>query len=498
MKKVLGLLLFLIIVLVGVGYWAVFTPSGNSFLQPFVQQFLNQKLPVKAKLEEFRISPLAIKLYVGKDTLIQASGKLDPFKQNFDIHYDLNIAKLEELEPLINQKLRGSLKTKGSVKGDKKKIDIIGKADVVDGKIDYHAVLQNMQPKSLQATITGAKLQKILYMIYQPHFADANINAKIHLTSLDPKALAGDITAKVTQGRTDKAVLTKEFGIEGADIRFTLDDKSVIKNSVVTSDVTLLSSVAKVYSKGAKFDINSISLDAPYKVVIDDLNKLYFVTKQKMRGSVTATGKIKKDKDLLVTLHSDTLGGKIDAKVLNNKVQADINKIKVVQLTHMLYYPKVFDSSMDAKLRYDLATKKGTLHAQAHDGRILPNEMTFLLKQMANFDITREIYKLTELNSTIDDKTIISQLDMQSRLTHISAKDAKVDLDKELVDAKLRIDIKDMPVFVKIQGKLKDPNIKIDAGKMLKARAKKEVKKQLEKRLKDKLPSQVKGIMNLF
>ena len=498
MKKFFGFIVLFVVGVTGGVYWMLYTASGNSFLKPLIEQYLNQKLPVKARLEEFSLSPLGIKLYVGKDTRIQAFGTLDLFKQTFDIDYDLNIARLEELEPLTHQKLRGSLKTKGSIKGDKRKIDIVGRANVADGSADYHLVVQELQAKSLQAQLHKAKLQKILYMLYQPHFADALVNGDVVLKNIDSEALSGRMRAKVYEGRVDRVVIAKEFGIKGAAIRFSFEDTSVIHQGIVTSDMQLLSNVVKLFSRGAKFYIHSAKVVAPYRVQIDDLRRLYFLTKQKMRGALKLQGEIIKDRALTVTLHSKTLGGKIDAKLVNNNLKATIKDIKVVKLTHMLYYPRIFDSSMDANLHYNLATKKGALQAQAYDGRILPNKMTFLLQQMANFDITREIYKVTELNSTINDKIIVSQLDMQSRLTHISANNARVDLAKELVDAKLQIDIKDMPIFVKIRGRLKNPKITIDAGKMLRARAKKEVKKQLQKRLKDKVPSQVKEILNLF
>ncbi len=499
MKKILLFVVVLLLVIFGAAYWALLTKSGNDFLKPYIQSNLNEKLPVKATLKKFRISPLDIELQVGKSTLIKAAGKLDPFTQSFDIDYDVKIAKLEDLEPLIGQKLRGPLYTKGNIKGDKKRIDVVGKADVADGDANYHVVLNDFDPTSLQAKIRHVKLQKVLYMLYQPHYADALIDSDIHLTDLDPEHLGGDVLSHITAGRTDAKVLAKEFGVENAHITFKAIQKSHIKNALVISDIDLLSSVADVHTKKAKFFIPDASLDADYVVKIADLGRLAFLTKQKMRGAVTLTGKVKKDKNLLVTLHSDTLGGRLDAKLLDNDLDAKLKNIKVVALTHMLYYPKVFDSSMDAQLHYDIATKRGKLRAQAHDGRILPNKMSLLLKQMANFDITREVYKLTELNSTIDDKMVVSNLDMQSRLTHISSKEAKLDLDKQQVDAKLRIEIQDRPVYVKIAGKLQDPQIKIDVKELIKGRVKKELQKRLQnKMIKKNIPSAAKGLLNKF
>jgi hypothetical protein len=252
--------------------------------------------------------------------------------------------------------------------------------------------------------------------------------------------------------------------------------------------------VANLVTKGAKFDLKNGVLDSKYTLIISDLNKLYFATKQKMRGSLKVEGAVKKAKNLIVTANSNTLGGKVNIKMVDEDLKAALKGIKVVELTDMLYYPKVFDSIMDANLDYNLASKKGKLLAKAFDGKILPNQMTFLLNQMAKFDITREIYKETVLKSDINDKVIISNLDMKSRLTHITSKNALTDLNKNYIDAKLQIDIKGKPLYVKIKGKIDSPKVSLDAKSLLKDRAKKEI----EKRLKDKAGDKIKGILNLF
>ena len=670
MKKFVVTILVLLIIIVG-GIWGlVFTKGGNELLRPRIEAMLNEKLPVPVKLQSFSISPLDIVLVIGKDSKITANGKWTLFGQDLDVKYDVDIARLEELEPLIGQKLRGPLHTwgrafgklkdfkvqgqsdlaksetsydvgiksfdpstltatvkgarvedllymadqprfatgaidakanvtdfepehlqglvhallkniqinrgvmkksfgvdlpkthiegdllaktegshlfvdskvdsnllkvllkgrsdtktlatnmkysvdikelallkpltkahlrgpvdaKGTITGDKKRLKITGTTHVAGSSSNYEMLLADLKPASLQARIQKAKLAKILYMVGQPRYADALIDSTIKLDNLQPNTLHGSIVTHVTNGRTNPAAIQKAFDIKGANVSFRADQKSLIQKGVVTTDMQVNSSVAKVTSNGAIYDINRGTFDAKYEADIPDLSKLYFVTNQKMRGALKITGEAKKDKNLLVTAHTDTLGGSLDAKLLDEKLQAHLKNIQVVQLTHMLYYPKVFDSSMNADLDYNIATKKGQLLAKAYDGRILPNQMTFLLKQMANFDITKEIYKLTELNSTIDDKLILSDLDMKSRLTHISSHKALVDLAKKYVDAKLRIDIKHKPVYVKIKGALDAPKVSLDAKSLFKEKAKKE----LQKRLGNKLPGQVKGLLKMF
>ncbi len=668
MKKLLLSLFVLLIILIG-GVWGLFfTRAGNEFLRPGIEALLNQRLPVPVRLQNFSLLPLDITLFIGKDSQIKAKGEWSLLDQSLDISYDIHIARLEELEPLIGQKLKGPLHTwgkifgkfknfavqgesdlaksqtkynlrvqefeasslfanmkgarvedllfmanrpkfatgivdakaaiedlelsrlkgrvqailkgvridrgvmrknfgvhlpkttlrgallaqmdgshifvngglnsnllrfllkgksdtkslsthmnydlivkelallrpltkirlrgpidaKGTITGDKKALQIGGVTHMAGSSSRYKLILKNFKPASLQASIHKAQLAKILYMLTQPRYADGVIDSTIKLDNLDPKHLQGSIITHLRNGHTFSRTIQKIFDIEGADITFRADQKSLIHKGVVRSDIDIDSSIAQITSRKALYTIDQGSLKAKYLLTLPDLSKLRFITHQKMRGTLAIDGEIKKDKDFLLTAHSDTLGGKITAKLLNDKLQAHLKNIEVVQLTHMLYYPEVFDSSMNADLEYNIATKKGELAARAYDGHILPNQLSFLLQQMANFDITKEIYKVTELNSSIEDKQILSNLDMKSRFTHISSHKALVDLAKKYIDAKLRIDIKHRPLYVKLQGALDAPKISIDAQSLFKERAKKE----LQKRLKDKVPKEIKGLLN--
>ncbi len=666
-KLLLSLLILLIILLGGVG-GLFFTRAGNELLRPGIEALLNQKLPVPVRLQNFSLMPLDLTLLIGKDSQIQAKGQWSLLDQSLDIAYDIHIARLEELEPLIGQKLKGPLHTwgkvlgkfkdfgvrgesdlaksqtkydlkvqefeasslfanvkgarvedllymanrpkfakgkidakatmedlalshlkgrvqailkgvridrglmkknfgvhlpqttlqgallakmdgshifvngginsnllrfllkgksdtkslsthmrydlvvkelallrpltkmrlrgpidaKGTITGDKKALHMNGVTHIADSSSTYKMLLKNFKPASLQASIHKAKLAKILYMLAQPRYADGLIDSTIQFDNLNPKHLQGSILTHLRNGHTFSRTIQKIFDIKGADITFKADQKSLIHKGVVTSDIDVDSSIAQITSHKALYSIDQGSLRAKYLLNIPDLSKLRFITNQKMRGALAIDGEIKKDKDFLLTAHTDTLGGKIQAKLLNDKLQAHLKNIEVVQLTHMLYYPEVFDSLMHADLEYNIATKKGALIARAYDGRILPNQLSFLLQQMANFDITKEIYKLTELNSSIDDKQILSDLDMKSRFTHISSHKALVDLAKKYIEAKLRIDIKHRPLYVKLKGALEAPKISIDAKSLFKERAKKE----LQKRLKDKVPKEIKGLLN--
>lgn len=425
---------------------------------------------------------------------VVSAGKINSENMGFDAKYFVLFKELALLKPVTNFELKGPLKTEGKIKGDKKLLKIVGKSDVANSSTLYKISLKDFKPDSADIDIKDAKLAKILYMLNQPIYADADIVMKAKLSSLDVKNLNGKIKTLVRNGKTNPKVLYKEFNLTDARISFDAIENTDIKNSIAKSNIKLNSSVAKIDINKAVFDINKNILTSDFSVNVPNLDKLYFVTKKHLKGSAKVIGDIKKDKDLIINAHTDILGGKVDAKLVNDEITKKIRGVKVTALTDMLMYPRVFDSSMDADIKYNLKTKKGILNAKLFKGRILPNQMTFLLNQMAKFDITKEIYDLTTVDSKIDNMVIISNLDMKSRLTHITSKDAILDMNKNRVDAKLKIDIKDKPVFVKIRGDINSPKVSVDAGAILKEK----IEKKLEKKVPKQYQEPLKQIMKLF
>lgn len=418
---------------------------------------------------------------------ITSNGLVDTKNLNFDLNYILNIKELALFQPIIDTKLQGPFNTKGIVKGDKNLLKIKGDSDIAASLTKYELFLKDLKPDSLILDIKKAKLQKLLYLASLPIYADADIDLRAKLDNLDIDNLLGDILFEIKNGKTFPKVLYEEFNLTDAKIGFEAISKTIFKNSVAKTNLSIDSSVAKADIKEAIFDIKNSTFALDFTLYVPDLDKLYFVTKKHLKGDIRIVGDVKKDKDLLVVAHSNILGGRIDFRLLNDELTKKIRGINVIELTNMLIYPKIFDSTMDADLSYNLASKKGKFIANLFDGRILPNKMTFLLNQMAKFDITKEIYKKITIDGKIDNKMIISNLEMQSRLTHISSKDAILDLDKNRVDAKLKIDIKKKPVYVKIRGDINKPKVSIDAKSIIKEKAKKEIIKKVPGKYKEQL-----------
>ena len=450
------------------------------------------KLDAKAKLEKTEISYSA--KILSNLAKIVSTGNINSNDMDINAKYFVLIKELGLLKPITKMDFRGPLKTTGLVKGNKKELNIKGDSDITGSNTDYKIVLKDFKPSRADIDINRAKLAKILYMINQPIYADADIDIKAKLDNLDVKNMEGEVVAKVDKGLTNPKVLYKEFNMTNAKIGFNAIQKIDIKKSIATTKIDIYSTVADANIKKAVFDINKNKLTSDFTLKVPNLDKLYFVTKKHLRGNIKVTGDIKKDKDLIIDAHSDTLGGKVDIKLVNDVITKKIRGVKVTELTDMLIYPRVFESTMDADINYNLKTKKGELKAKMLKGRILPNQMTFLLNQLAKFDITKEIYEITTVDSKIDNMVIYSDLDMKSRLTHITSKNAKIDMNKNRVDAKLNIEIKNRPVYVKIRGDINKPKVSVDAKALLREK----IEKKLEKKVPKQYQEPLKQILKMF
>jgi hypothetical protein len=345
--------------------------------------------------------------------------------------------------------------------------------------------------------VKNLKIEKLLYMVYQPRYSYGFINSEGKINF--DKNLNGKISALI-KGQTDKKVLYKEFNFTNAAISYNVNSNIDIKNSIAFIKTDINSDVANAVLPDGNYYIDKNKFTGSYKVNIPDLNKLYFAIQKHLKGKITVNGKIKKDKNLLVTGYSKTLRGEITYKLFNNIFTLKAKDLNFIEVMDMMMYPKIFDSIANAILEYNITTKKGKLDAYLLDGHFLPNKLSSLINTLAHFDLTKEIYKKAVIHSDIDDKKIISDLYMNSKLTHITSKKALIDLEKEYVNAKLKIFIIKRPLIVRIKGNLYSPYIKLDAKEFFKSKVKDKSKKKLkevEKKIKEKINKKI-NIKDIF
>ena len=212
-----------------------------------------------------------------------------------------------------------------------------------------------------------------------------------------------------------------------------------------------------------------------------------------MRGAIKIAGEIiSKNKSLLLTGNSKLLDGSLDFNLKNDDFHADIKDVQIKKLTHMLYYPDVFDSTTALTLDYNLLMKKGDLKGKLIKGHFLPNNFSGLLNQFAKFDITREVYETVDINTDINKLVLTSTVNMKSKNTTIDIDKSVLNLEKSTIDANIKTKIKTTEFALKVKGNTSSPKISLDSKDLIKNQLNKQLEKN-EDKIKEKLNKVLKG-----
>lgn len=408
-----------------------------------------------------------------------SKGKVIPKTLGMDLTYRLDIAELGLLESITKQPLRGPLKLSGTLKGDRKVLNVSGHTDLAQSDTVFHARLEDLQPRSAELHVKKMKLGRLLYLLRQPHYASADITVNATLEDLRPRRLDGTVDLDVRNGIADKAVVSDAFQwpyFKGSTFSIQTDTK--LKGDDVDTAASFKSDLMKFTAVQARYNVSKQILTSDFAATVPDLNRLYFITERPLRGKATVTGDIRYDKTLLLHAKSAILGGTVNATLDDKKLHADLSALQTLQALDMLTYPQIFDAILNGTLDYNLGTKKGLLAAKLSKGHFTQNSAFDLLRQYTTLDLYREQFK-GDLKSRINDSIIDSDLSLKSHRSVISSRHALFDAKRKRIDAKVHVDANNNPIDFYIKGNVEKPDINIDANKLIEREAGKQINRLL-------------------
>ncbi|SFV58669.1 hypothetical protein MNB_SM-7-1373 [hydrothermal vent metagenome] len=464
------------------------------FDKAVIQKELNVTIPTThfsmkadAKLDKERI----VYNYLFDSNLLKltTNGQLIPEPLQTDIVYKASIKELALLQPLTHANLQGRINLNGTLKGDKEKMLLKLFSDVASSKTSLLLTLKELQPSTLQAKISHLKLQKLLYMLKQPHYTDGTLNLQADIKSLKMDALKGKVITSTT-GDLNTPYLTKAYKFKHPmpKTHFKLKTSSTLSGTKIDTLATLHSNLAKLYVKKARFDIKDSSLESDYTIKVPSLDQLYFVSDRHLRGGIEANGEIRKSKTLTLTLFSEIANGKLRAKLIDQKLHLNLYDVKTKKVLWILKYPEIFDARMNAKVDYDIKSQKGIATANFKDGQFVQNQLFDMVKKFGKVNLYREYFN-GDAKADINKEKILAQYDLLSRKAQIHSKKTLLNTKSSTIDAKIDLKVEKTPVSVTLKGDIAKPKVGIDlkafmrseAGKKLQKKATKELNKLFKK-----------------
>lgn len=261
--------------------------------------------------------------------------------------FNLDIANLANLEPLISQKLNGSVKIALNTQIKNNKMQFL------DAQINGLGgnIMAKLVNGELNAQIKDIKLAEALSLASLPPLAKSQINGFAKITGLNnPQNANGDASLKFSKGEIDYKQMNKILNSDlKSNIIFTGDTKISVLNGVLNLDALLDSPALKMAKLSAKYELNTASGDADFNANIPNLG-LIFGSKAKTSAYIKANANFKNNAIAKANIDINGLGGNINATLNNQSLQANINNIQAGNVFAIIAQDELFSGSLNANI----------------------------------------------------------------------------------------------------------------------------------------------------
>ena len=354
--------------------------------------------------------------------------------------FNLDIANLAALEPIIKQKLNGSIKVAGNTKIAN------GAMEFLDAKINGLGgeILASLKDNELNANIKNLKLAQALSLAGLAPLANSDISGTAKITNLnDTKKIKGSANLTLSNGVLNHKQMNALLGSDlSSDVSFNAQNKLEIASGTLNFDSVLNSPV--IENLGAKGSYTLANGDAKINLAgkIADLGAI-FGSGAKSPANIKANVGLKAGELSDGDIDIKGFGGEILAKVKGKALNANIKNIKAEQVLAMTTFGSLFNGEVNAELSLDglnlqnlngrgeLSVKNGVFNAAAMS-KLLETEFPENVKFSLNF------------KPTFTNSVAYFSSNFASDIANISKFDGSYNLQKNALDAAYSANVSDL------------------------------------------------------
>ncbi len=405
--KYLLISLSLLLSVVLVALFMLFTQSGNNLLKPYIQDALQDRLKQDVIVETFTLKRdfIDLALEIDHNSKLTINGSFDILAQSADTQYSIDAKNLQT--PYAN--IDGRLHVKGKIKGNIDEFQVNGTGMALNSKIVFLTTIKEKKLQGIKLKANNIKIQKILTFLKKPIYSRGIIDVDIDVQPKEDNHYLGEADIIIHYATLDPSLLQRDFGVKIAQaITYRGTIKSKIKGTKVVSKVDIFSNIAKIETKKSQYDTKTEIFKSDFIIHIPKLAAL----EQNLQGDITVKGNIKKTKkDLSFDLLSNTLGGSITATGLNNTLKVDASKIALPSLAMMLKQPRYSDGELNLSLdMQDLKAKEGRMTLHVKSGTLHTKELLDKQKDII-YDLSI-ISDIAQNSATIDSHFTSDELEL--------------------------------------------------------------------------------------
>lgn len=438
---------------------------------------------LQTDMKKFELTNTAIKAFNG-GLLGDFNGIYEVASKDGKINGDINIADFSKLKNLTKQDLKGSAKgkldavlKKGELENLNLNLDALGGNLVAKGNLGN----LNINAKSLNLAV-------ITSFLGLEAMANGNLNA---VAKLDlRKDINGNAEFSVANGTAYKKFLDKTTGKAfPSDVKFSLNGKTNIKNSVANFNSIINTDLANMEKFDGSYNIKNGALNANYILNVPSLAKLKFIVERDLKGGFKGNGEIKKSgKNFSATLNSQIAKGTLNGSIINDDATFKLSKFDIKSLTDFLNLGYFYDGIGDANLVYNTKSKKGKFDALINQGKLAKKGLVNTVSSVLGRDLSSEVYNNATIDGNIVKDLVDFKANMQAQKSKLIIEKGTLNLASKAINIPISANIEKTDLSVQITGTTENPKYAVDSA-YLKQKIGKEIGRGLDRLLGGKKDS---------
>ncbi len=440
MFKTISAIIVTILIVVAATFLLLFTNSGNTLLKPYISKYASEKSGLDIKIDSFTLKPhfLDVEAYINGDNRVVLNGDIDILKKSFNLDFTAT-GKSKTAKKDIEVDL------KGKITGVLSSFQVNGKGKIFKSDVTFDTHIVDFKAKNLHIDMKKARMNEALSLLGKPPYVSGVADIKVDFQNLDINDLNGKADINIPYGSVNTALIKRDFNISlPPSIIFKAKSNSTLQDKKVVSNVDISSNIAKINTTKTIYDMQNKNFQSDYSLDVPNLSLLKNLTKTILRGSLKATGEVKKDKDTLSYLISTfSLGGVAKITGINNTLNIDAKGLKLEKILYMANSPRY--SKADVKIRGkidDIGSPKqnGGIDIDIESGKI----DTKLVYKDFNISVPNDFAYSDKSHITINSNNIGFNSDINSTALDIKIYDGKYDTLLKQSEGKYKIDIPDL------------------------------------------------------
>ena len=154
----------------------------------------------------------------------------------------------------------------------------------------------------------------------------------------------------------------------------------------------------------------------------------------------------------------------------------DLDKVSFKYIMNLFPYPAILDAQTTGKIQYDFTKEDLKVKAELHNAKFSYAEVMDTIYHKSGVNMLQETFTNSSLDVTYHNKTILGNLIMNNKESHLSLINTQIDTKLNTINAYFDIKMQQKEFSGKVYGSLDHPKVNLNMQKLIRH----EMDKQLD------------------